>query len=437
MHDDTPGGFSRRSFVKTTTLATAGLVMPRSLSAMQPDPLSAEVIRVGVIGCGGRGSGAARDIMRAGGDGVQIVAMGDLFPDRLERARSNLAKVASEDPMVARQFKVIPEKLFSGFDAYQKVLASDIDLVILATPPGFRPMHLAAAVAAGKHIFMEKPVAVDAVGVRSVMASAAAAKAKSLAIVAGTQRRHQPEYLDVMKRVQDGAIGELTGGQVYWNQGGLWNAARQADWSDAEWQIRNWLYFTWLSGDHIVEQHIHNIDVANWAMGAHPVRAVGIGGRQWRTDGAFGHIFDHFAINFEYPNGAQVMSMCRQIDGSANFVGERFVGTRGTTDAYSTIAGAQPYKRERSEKNAYVEEHVDLLASIRQGTPLNEGQQVAESTLSAILGREAAYTGQAIVWDELLNATQDLTPPNKGFGQLAVPPVAMPGKTRVARTFND
>jgi predicted dehydrogenase len=437
MKDDTLGGFSRRSFVKTTTLATAGLVMPRTLSAMTPDPASAEVIRVGVIGCGGRGSGAARDIMRAGGEGVQIVAMGDLFPDRLERARSNLAKVASEDQMVANQFKVTPEKLFSGFDAYEKVLATDIDLVILATPPGFRPMHLAAAVAAGKHIFMEKPVAVDPGGVRSVMASAAAAKAKSLAIVAGTQRRHQPEYLDVMKRVQDGAIGELTGGQVYWNQGGLWNAARQAEWSDVEWQIRNWLYFTWASGDHIVEQHIHNIDVANWAMGAHPVRAVGIGGRQWRTDAAFGHIFDHFAINFEYPNGAHVMSMCRQIDGSANVVGERFVGTRGTTDAYSTITGAQPYQREKSNKNPYVEEHVDLLASIRDGKPLNEGQQVAESTLSAIMGREAAYTGQAIVWDELLNATQDLTPPNQGFGELPVPPVAMPGKTRVARSFNE
>ena len=438
MPDDAFSSFSRRSFVKTTTLATAGLVMPRTLSAMTPDPASAEVIRVGVIGCGGRGSGAARDIMRAGGEGVQIVAMGDLFPDRLERARANLAKIAAEDQLVAKQFKVTPEKLFSGFDAYEKVLAADIDLVILATPPGFRPMHLAAAVAAGKHIFMEKPVAVDPAGVRSVIASAAAAKAKSLAIVAGTQRRHQPEYVEVIKRVHGGAIGDLTGGQVYWNQGGLWNAARQAEWSDAEWQIRNWLYFTWLSGDHIVEQHIHNIDVANWVMGAHPVRAVGIGGRQWRTDAAYGHIFDHFAINFEYPNGAHVMSMCRQIDGSANHVGERFVGTRGTTDASSTITGQQSYKWESdAKKNPYVEEHVDLLASIRDGKPLNEGQQVAESTLSAIMGREAAYTGQAIVWDELLNATQDLTPPNKGFGPLTVPPVPMPGKTKVARSFND
>ena len=438
MPDDKFGPFSRRSFVKTTTLATAGLVMPRTLSAMTPDPTSAEVIRVGVIGCGGRGSGAARDIMVAGGEGVQIVAMGDLFPDRLERARTNLAKLASENEMVAKQFKVTPEKLFSGFDAYEKVLASDIDLVILATPPGFRPMHLAAAVAAGKHIFMEKPVAVDPAGVRSVIASAAAAKERSLAIVAGTQRRHQPEYMEVIKRVHSGAIGDLTGGQVYWNQGGLWNAARQAEWSDAEWQIRNWLYFTWLSGDHIVEQHIHNIDVANWVMGAHPVRAVGIGGRQWRTDGAYGHIFDHFAINFEYPNGAHVMSMCRQIDGSANHIGERFVGTRGTTDASSTITGPQSYTWESAtKKNPYVEEHVDLLASIRDGKPLNEGHQVAESTLSAIMGREAAYTGQALLWDELLNAMQDLTPPNKGFGPLTVPPVPMPGRTKVARSFND
>ena len=435
MTDDSLGGFSRRSFVKTTTLATAGLVLPKTLSAMSRGT-SAEVIRVGLIGCGGRGTGAARDCLRAGGNEVVLVAMGDLFPDRLESAKSNLAKVASENEQVARQFKVTPEMSFSGFDAYQKVLATDIDLVILATPPGFRPLHLAAAIAAGKHVFMEKPVAVDAAGVRSVIASAAAAKAKSLAIVAGTQRRHDPAYVEVMRRVHDGAIGDITGGQVYWNQGGLWNAARKADWSDSEWQIRNWLYFTWLSGDHIVEQHIHNIDVANWAMGAHPVRAIGIGGRQWRTDGAYGHIFDHFAIDFEYPNGAHVMSMCRQIDGTANHIGERFVGTRGTTDGNTQIAGAQAFEWAGEQKNPYVEEHVDLLASIRAGNPLNEGQRVAESTLSAIMGREAAYTGQAIVWDELLKAAQDLTPPTTGFGSLTVPPVPMPGSTKVARSWN-
>jgi predicted dehydrogenase len=436
MTDDMFGAFSRRSFVRTTTLATAGLILPKGLSAMSRNT-SAEVIRVGLVGCGGRGSGAARDCLKAGGEDVVLVAMGDLFPDRLERARTNLARLAGEDALVAKQFRVTPETSFSGFDAYQKVLAADIDLVILATPPGFRPMHLAAAVAAGKHIFMEKPVAVDAAGVRSVIASAAAAKAKSLAIVAGTQRRHDPAYVDVVRRVHEGAIGELTSGQVYWNQGGLWNAARQAEWSDREWQIRNWLYFTWLSGDHIVEQHIHNIDVANWVMGAHPVRAVGVGGRQRHTEGAYGHIFDHFAIDFVYPNGAHVMSMCRQIDGTANHVGEHFVGTRGTTDGSTKITGPRAYTWAGEKKNPYVEEHVDLLASIRAGSPLNEGLQVAESTLSAIMGREAAYTGQAILWNDLLDASQDLSPPDNGFGPLEVPPVPMPGATKVARNWNE
>ncbi|HEX6314512.1 MAG TPA: hypothetical protein VFZ73_06610, partial [Gemmatimonadaceae bacterium] len=279
-------------------------------------------------------------------------------------------------------------------------------------------------------------VAVDPAGIRAVLATYEKATQKNLAIAAGTQRRHQAEYVETIKRLHDGAIGDLTGGQVYWNQGGLWNAARQAAWSDSEWQIRNWLYFTWLSGDHIVEQHIHNIDVANWALQAHPVRAVGIGGRQWRTGAEYGHIFDHFAIDFEYPNGAHVMSMCRQIEGSANYVGERFAGTRGTTDANTQISGDQAFKWEGQRPNPYVQEHVDLLAGIRAGTPLNEGQQVAESTLSAIMGREAAYTGQAIVWDELLNAEQNLTPPTQGFGALPVPPVAMPGQTKLARGFN-
>ena len=440
MTDDVFGAYSRRSFVKTTTLATAGLMVPRTLTAMSRGQ-SAETIRVGVIGCGGRGTGAARDCLKAGGEGVVLVAMGDLFPDRLERARAGLARVASEDPLVARQFQVTPETMFSGFDAYQKVLATDIDLVILATPPGFRPAHLAAAIAAGKHVFTEKPVAVDAAGVRSVIATATAAKEKSLAIVAGTQRRHDPAYIDIMKRIHDGAIGELTGGQVYWNQGGLWNASRQAAWTDSEWQIRNWLYFTWLSGDHIVEQHIHNLDVANWAMGSHPVRAVGVGGRQWRTEIIYGHIYDHFAVDFEYPNGAHVLSMCRQIDGTANHVGERFSGTQGTTDGNTKITGPRAYTltniNESERKNPYVEEHVDLLASIRAGKPLNEGHQVAASTLTAIMGREAAYTGQAIVWDDLLNASQDLTPTSSGFGQMPVPPVAVPGRTKVARTWAD
>ncbi|HSA54778.1 MAG TPA: Gfo/Idh/MocA family oxidoreductase [Gemmatimonadaceae bacterium] len=435
MNDTARGAVSRRQFVTATAVATAGLALPGTLRAATSKH-RADALRVGLVGCGGRGTGAARDCLRAGDD-VVLVAMGDLFPDRLERCRTNLARVASEDADFAKKYQVPPEASFSGFDAYTKVLAADIDLVILATPPGFRPAHLAAAVEAGKHVFMEKPVAVDPAGVRSVIASADAARARNLAIVAGTQRRHDPAYVATMRRVHDGAIGDIVSGQVYWNQGGLWNAARQPSWSDAEWQIRNWLYFTWLSGDHIVEQHIHNLDVANWALGAHPVRAVGVGGRQWRTDAAYGHIFDHFAVDFEYPDGARVLSMCRQIDGTANHIGERFVGTRGSTDASSSIQGAVSWTYDGEKKNPYVQEHVDLLASIRSGQPLNEGRQVAESTLTAIMGREAAYTGQVVTWDDLLNAPQELAPPRLGFGPLEVPPVPMPGRTKLARTWNE
>lgn len=425
---------TRRTFLRTTaTLAAAGVAMPRSLRAAR---LNADTIRVGVIGCGGRGTGAAIDCLRAD-DNVVLVAMGDLFPDRLARSRENLARRAAENPAFAAQYLVTDDTSFHGFDAYRQVLATDVDLVILATPPGFRPTHLAAAVAAGKHIFTEKPVAVDPTGVRSVIASAELARTKGLAIVAGTQRRHDPAYRATIARLHDGQLGTVLSGQVYWNQGGLWHAARQPEWSDAEWQIRNWLYFTWLSGDHIVEQHVHNIDVANWVIGGPPVRATAVGGRQRRTDPAFGQIFDHFAVDYEYATGARVLSMCRQMDGAANHVGERFAGTRGTTDARLTIAGATPFRYDGPTPNPYQQEHVHLIASIRAGTPLNEGRQVAESTLTAIMGREAAYTGQAVTWEEIVDCEQDLTPPALAFGDLPVPPVPMPGQTKLVRTWSE
>jgi myo-inositol 2-dehydrogenase / D-chiro-inositol 1-dehydrogenase len=432
---------SRRAFVQTTAAATAGLVIPRSLHAAYAAAPPGDVIRIGVVGCGGRGTGAARDAMR-GSENVQIVALGDLFPDRIASARANLAKAVAENAALAPKYKVTDERCFTGFDAYQKVIDSGIDLVILATPPGFRPPHLAAAVAAGKHIFTEKPVAVDAAGIRSVIASAEAAKQKGLGVVAGTQRRHDAGYRATIERLHGGAIGEITGGSVYWNQGGLWNQPRKPEWTDAEWQIRNWLYFTWLSGDHIVEQHVHNIDVANWVLNAHPVRAMGVGGRQRRTGPEYGHIYDHFAIEFEYPSGARVLSMCRQIDGSANLVGERFTGTNGTTDAHSEIvargAGAGPWKFDgKGSPNPYVQEHTDLVASIRAGKPLNELRQVAESTLTAIMGREAAYTGQVVSWDEILGAPQNITPPTVAFGPLPVPGVPMPGQTKLVRGWTE
>jgi myo-inositol 2-dehydrogenase/D-chiro-inositol 1-dehydrogenase len=426
---------SRRTFVQTTAAAAAAMALPGGAYAAGSD-----VIRVGVIGCGGRGTGAAHDCMRAA-DGVEIVALGDLAPDRLARCREQLAKGVSKDPALGAKYKVTDDRCFTGFDAYQKVIASGIDYVILATPPAFRPAHLAAAVAAGKHIFTEKPVAVDAAGIRSVLATYDVARQKGLGIAAGTQRRHQTEYLQTIDRIQNGAIGDVLSGQVFWNQGGLWSREKQSGWTDVEWQIRNWLYFTWLSGDHIVEQHVHNIDVANWVIGAHPVKATGVGGRQWRTQPVYGHIYDHFAIDFEYPSGARVLSMCRQIDGTRGRIGEEFLGSKGASNASGLITGANPWNWEKPERNVspYVQEHTDLIASIRASKPINELKQVAESTLTAIMGREAAYTGQEVTWDELLNAQQDLTPPQAlvAFGPLEVPPVAMPGRTKMSRTWNE
>lgn len=428
-HPKTP--VTRRTFMQATAVATAAMAFPYGVRLQGSD-----VIKVGVVGCGGRGTGAALDCMR-GAEGVEVVAMGDLLPERLTQSRAELAKAVASNPALAAKLKVTDDKCFTGFDAFEQVLGAGIDLVILATPPGFRPAHLAAAVAAGKHVFTEKPVAVDAAGIRSVLATAQAAKLKNLGVVAGTQRRHQAEYLEAIKRIQDGAIGKVLGGQVFWNQGGLWSHEPRAAWSDAEWQIRNWLYFTWLSGDHIVEQHVHNIDVANWVMGSHPIKAVGVGGRQFRTEARFGHIYDHFAIDFEYADGAHVMSMCRQIEGTRGRIGEHFVGASGHSDASSFIQGATPWKYEAPERRVspYVQEHTDLVASLRAGKPLNELQQVAESTLTAIMGREAAYTGQEITWDEMLTAKQDIAPPAVAFGPLPVPAVPMPGRTKLERVW--
>jgi predicted dehydrogenase len=426
-----PTGLTRRSFLRTSA---AGLAISPALfgAPARAWAQGRDTIRVGLIGCGGRGTGAARDLV-TGAQGIELVAMGDLMHDRLTSSRAQLLEAIPDN------YRVDDGHAFSGFNAYQSVLESEIDLVILATPPGFRPVHLKAAVAAGKHVFTEKPVAVDPVGIRAVLATAELARQKNLALVAGTQRRHDPRYIETMRRVHDGAIGDITNGQVYWNQGGLWNYERRAGMSDTEWQIRNWLYFTWISGDHIVEQHIHNIDVANWALGGPPVRANGVGGRQARVDPSYGHIFDHFAVELEYANGARILSMCRQQDGTARYVGERFAGTRGVaspSDGNPWIRGSTAewqWEQDGEPVNPYVQEHTDLIASIRAGSPINEGRQVAESNLTAILAREVAYTGQDITWDEIMTSNLDLTPPSITFGPMPFPPVAQPGLTKLER----
>ncbi len=430
--DNTQKGITRRDFIKTTSAASLAAMVSGSgaLFAAGSDKL-----RVGLIGSGGRGTGAAIDCVSSSPN-IVITAIGDLFKDRVEGSLERL-----NERLDPGNVAVTPETQFFGFDAYRKVLASDIDMVILACPPHFRPIHLKAAVEAGKHIFMEKPVAVDPPGIRSVIKSAELAKQKGLGIVAGTQRRHQAHYLEIMKRIHGGDIGEIVSGQCYWNMGALWIERAKSNWenrksqgwSDMEWHCRNWLFLTWLSGDHIVEQHVHNLDVINWAIGSHPVKCSGMGGRQVRTEPWYGNIFDHFAIEYEYANGARVMSMCRQTDGAHSNVSERVVGTKGfsyTDGANGYIKGNHAFEYPDESPNPYVREHTDLIKSIREGKPLNEGVQVAESTMTAIMGRMSAYTGRALSWDWVMNSSKlDLSPPEYAMIDLPVRPAAVPGKT--------
>ena len=421
MGDNQNPAVNRRDFVKTAAALSVAAAMPGSLRAFAR---SADPIKVGVIGCGGRGTGATIDCLNADPD-VQVVALGDLVPDRVKSSLEKLKKQFSD------RVNVPANRCFTGFDNYLGVVSCpDVNLIITAAPPGFRPIHLKAAIEAGKHVFMEKPVAVDPVGVRSVIASSELAASKGLAIVAGTQRRHQKLYLELMKRIHGGQIGEIVAAQCYWNQGDLWVRKREPNMSEIEWQCRNWLYFTWLSGDHIVEQHVHNIDVVNWAIGSMPKNILGMGGRQVRVAPEFGNIFDHFFVEFEYPNGVRVASMCRQTKGCADRVEERIVGTKGVALSSGEIRGEKPWKFEEKETNPYVLEHVDLLASIRSGKPLNEGRQIAESTMCAIIGRMSAYTGRAISWEWAMNSSQlNLSPAKYEFGPNPVEPAAVPGVT--------
>jgi len=418
---------TRRDFLKTSA-AVAGTALALDL-VPSVHAAGSNAINVGLIGCGGRGNGAAHDVLTPNIPGVKVVALADAFKDRLEGARNGLKKDYGD------RAEVKDDHCYVGLDAYKQLIDNpDVNYVILATPPGFRPQMLEYAVSKGKNIFTEKPVGVDGPGIRKVLAAYEEAKKKNLAIAAGTQRRHQNGYIETIKKLHDGAIGDVTGGRCYWNQGRLWHRDK-SNLNDLEWQIRNWLYFVWLSGDHICEQHVHNLDVINWIMKSPPVRAVGMGGRQVRTGPEFGHIFDHFAIDLEYPGGVHVLSMCRQIDGCENSVSEAVVGTKGTcqVNAYS-IKGANEwrYKNDRQDKSPYVQEHIDLIESIRAGKPINELKNVAESTLTAILGRMTCYTGKAVTWDQALNSKENTMPEKLAWDMsLPVPPVAVPGQTKL------
>lgn len=416
---------TRRDVVKAGLVAGAGALVAPAFGA-RLSRNGAERIRVGVIGCGGRGTGAAWNALEAD-DAVEVVALADLFEDRVMRSQGQLAEEwgARAD---------VPEgRRFSGFDAYEKLLAlPEVDMVCLATPPHFRPIHFEAAVRAGKHVFMEKPAAADPAGVRRVIEAAKIADAKGLSVVAGTQRRYQDNYLELMKRVRDGAIGEPVSARCFWNQGGLWVHERKPGYSDMEWQCRNWLYFCWLSGDHICEQHVHNLDAVNWVMGGPPVKCVGMGGRQVRTDVKYGNIFDHFAIDYEYASGAHLMSMCRQIDGCQSKVAEFVQGTRGRSTSwhgYSKIEGETDWEM-KGTSNPYVTEHEALIASIRgERSRVNEAVRVAESTLTAIMGRMSAYTGKEVTFEQAMASTLDLSPAVYAMTDLETDPVPTPGRT--------
>ncbi len=428
---------SRRAFLQATTGAAALAAVVPSALAVGKAPLSVarsahagglDSIRVGVIGCGGRGTGAAVNALEAD-PGTRITALADVFQDRVGGCRDQLAGMGD----FGDRSQVATDRCHTGLDGYLRVLEDPgVDYVILATTPGFRPIHFEAAIAAGKHVFLEKPVAVDGPGIRRVMAAAEAADRLGLNVVAGTQRRHEASYLAAMGELKGGRIGEIVSAHCYWNQGGLWVRPREPQHSDLEWQIRNWLYFTWLSGDHIVEQHVHNLDVVNWAMGAHPIKCMSLGGRQVRTGAEYGHIFDHFATEYEYPGGRHVMSTCRQIDGCDGRVEERIFGTQGrltSRPGFAVIEGASPWRFTASNPNPYAQEHADLIGGMR-GQHINEAKQVAESTLTAIMGRMSAYTGKEITWEQALNSQQTLMPASLD-GPIPVPAVAIPGQTPV------
>lgn len=382
-------------------------------------------LRAGVIGCGGRGSGAAFDFLAAA-NGVTIVALADTFKERVD----SLAKELKEK----KNIDIPEDKRFVGLDAYKQVIDCDLDVVLIATPPLFRPVHFKYATEKGKHSFLEKPICVDAVGYRTIMAASKQAAAKNLCVVTGTQRHHEHRYVQAYKQIMAGLIGEITGGTVYWNQSMLWYRERQADWTDAEWMIKDWVNWKWLSGDHIVEQHVHNIDVFTWFSGLKPVKATGFGSRQRRITG---DQYDNFSIDFTMENGVHLHSMCRQIDGCANNVSEFIQGTKGSwnsaTDEIKDLAGNVVWKYDKEgteaqfkQMNPYVLEHVNLVNHIRSNKPIDQASETAVSNMAAIMGRESAYTGAETTWEQMTASPLDYTPADLSLGKMDMSTFTVP-----------
>ena len=441
---------SRRNFFgKAAAVGVAGLVVPALISGCSGEPKKVvelptmldkapdgPVLKAGLIGCGGRGTGAAINFLSAGPN-LKIIALGDIFKDRLDFCREKLQKENGQEIPV--------ENCFIGFDAYQKVIDAGVDIVILTTPPFFRPEHMAAAIQAKKHVFAEKPVCVDAAGAKSVMVSAKMAKQMDLSIVTGTQRHHSRAYVATWQQIAQGAIGDIVGGNVYWNGGKVWNREPDHRLSEMENMIRDWNNWTWLSGDHIVEQHVHNLDVMNWFTGSHPVKAVGFGSRLRRTSG---NQYDNFSVDYVFENGTHFHSMCRQIDGCENNISEMVQGTKGSTNCVDTIWDLKGNKiwefqypagkDGKPDKNAfdpYTQEHIDLVTAIRTGKPIVEAENTAISTLVAIMGRISAYTGKEVTFEEMMNSNLKLGPKVFAFGPVDIPKeVPLPGVANVVKS---
>ena len=411
---------SRREFLKTSSamaLAT-GLAISRSAHAAGCD-----VIRIALVGCGGRGAGAAANALTAHAN-VKLVALADAFREPLDRSYRALLESEHKD-----RIDVPDDRKFVGLDAYQRAIACDVDMVLLCTPPGFRPDQFRAAVDAGKHVFMEKPVAVDAPGVHKILAANEVAKKKGLAVCVGHHLRHETKHTEVIQQIHDGVLGDLMYMRAYFHTGRIWVRPRTPDQTEMQYQVNNWYHFNWLSGDHIVEQHVHDLDVCNWMANDHPIDAQAVGGRQMRDDTDYGEIYDHHAVEYTYPGGIKLFSYCRQINNCWNSFTEHAHGTKGQVnidghgDSVLRVTGQPPLVRKR-DKDGHQVEQDDLFAALLAGRPFNEVDYSATSTMTAILGRMASYSGQLVTWDDAMNSQLDLSP--KRLAWDADPPV-LPG----------
>jgi predicted dehydrogenase len=419
--------FTRRDLLTHGSAAVIGAQLG-GLSAMnaraRQEPGGAELLRVGLVGCGGRGTGAAANALRADPN-VKLVAMADAFPDHLE---ASLAELSSA-PDLALKLDVPPERRFSGFDGYKGVVEAS-DVVLLASPPYFRPEHTEACVAAGRHMFIEKPVATDGPGLRRMWAACEAARAKGLSVVTGLCYRYSFAKQETIQRVHGGSIGEIIALQCTYNTSELWHRGRKPEWSEMDYQVRNWLYFTWLSGDVIAEQHIHSLDKLAWAKGSYPAKCVSSGGRSKRTGPEYGNVYDHFSTVYEWVDGVRGFSSCRQWNGTAMDVSDHVFGTLGVArlQTHAIEAGTTRWRYESEvEDDMYQNEHDALFRSIRSGQPIYDGEIMCASTLMALMGRLAAYTGQEVTREQALGSTESLAPATIAFGDVATEPVAVPG----------